>query len=258
MSDARRPRIVMLCGDGESSWFMYNALAASAEVAAVVVEAKPSARAMLRHRLRRLGWFTVFGQLAFMAFNKGLRRSQQRRIDALIRRYGLRAELPPADVVHRVASVNSAAVRTLLARLDPDAVVVNGTRIISKAVLQSIARPFINTHVGITPRYRGVHGGYWALANGDAEHCGVTVHLVDSGVDTGGVFYQARIAVERDDGFNTYPVHQLAAAIPLMQAALRDAVDGTLAPKDGVGPSRQWYHPTLRQYLWNRLAKSVK
>ena len=165
----RLPRIAMLCGDGPSSWFMYNALAGEAEVLAVVVERKPPARAMIRHRLRQLGWFAVIGQLAFIAFNRLLARLQRRRIDELILRYGLRADLPPAAITHRVHSVNTAAVRRLLGKLDVDAVVVNGTRIISRAVIECIDRPFINTHVGITPRYRGVHGGYWALVRGDAD-----------------------------------------------------------------------------------------
>ena len=256
--NSRRPRIVMLCGDGASSWFMYNALAAEAEILAVVVERKPSARAMIRHRLRQLGWFTVIGQLAFIAFNRLLARWQRRRIDQLVQRYGLQATLPPPAITHRVPSINAAVVRRLLRKLDPDAVVVNGTRIISRTVIDCIERPFLNTHVGITPRYRGVHGGYWALVHDDVENCGVTVHLVDAGVDTGGVLYQQRIGVERSDGFNTYPLHQLAAAIPLMKQALRDVLDGTLASRDGVGPSGLWYHPTLGQYLKYRFTKSVK
>lgn len=258
MMNRRVPRIVMLCGDGVSSWFMYNALASEAEILAVVVERKPSARAMIRHRLRRLGWLTVIGQLAFIAFNRLLARLQQGRIDELIRRYGLQATLPPSAVVHHVDSINTAAVRRLLRKLDPDAVVVNGTRIISRAVIECIERPFINTHVGITPRYRGVHGGYWALVRDDAENCGVTVHLVDAGVDTGDVLYQQRIRIESSDGFNTYPLHQLAAAIPLMKQALRDVVDGSLVSRDGVGPSGLWYHPTLGQYLRYRFSKSIK
>lgn len=250
----RPPRIAMLCGDGPSSWFMYNALAGEAQILAMVVERKPSARGMIRYRLRQLGWPTVIGQLAFIAFNRLLVRFQRRRMDELILRYGLQADPPPAAITHRVHSVNAAAVRRLLGKLDVDAVVVNGTRITSRAVTECIDRPFINTHVGITPRYRGVHGGYWALVHDDAENCGVTVHLVD----TGGVLYQQRIHVGSGDGFNTYPLHQLAAAIPLMKQALHDVVDGTLTHRDGVGPSGLWYHPTLGQYLRYRFSRSVK
>lgn len=254
----RTPRIVMLCGDGPSSRYMYNALASEMEILAVVMERKPSARAMIRHRLRQLGWRTVVGQLAFLAFNRLLAQRQRRRSNELALRYGFRDEPPPAGITHRVDSVNAAVVRRLLRKLDPDAVVVNGTRILSRKVIDCIPRPFVNTHAGITPRYRGVHGGYWALVHDDAENCGVTVHLVDAGVDTGGVLYQQRIQIGTSDGFNTYPLHQLAAGIPLMKKALRDVVDGTVTTRDGVAPSRLWYHPTLGQYLRYRFSRSVK
>jgi methionyl-tRNA formyltransferase len=145
-----------------------------------------------------------------------------------------------------------------LTALKPDAVVVNGTRIISKNVLSCIDAPFINTHMGITPRYRGVHGGYWALARGDAEHCGVTVHLVDQGIDTGGVLYQDTIRSEESDNFTTYPIHQIAEAIPLMKAALKDVEERRLTVKAGVLPSQLWYHPTIAEYFQGYLQKGVK
>jgi Methionyl-tRNA formyltransferase len=247
----------MLCGDGASSWFMYNALAAEAEILAVVVERKPSARAMIRTGCA--SWGGSPSSASWLSSRStDCWRDGSGAASKLVQRYGLQATLPPAGITHRVPSINAAAVRRLLKKLDPDAVVVNGTRIISRTVIDCIERPFINTHVGITPRYRGVHGGYWALVHDDAENCGVTVHLVDAGVDTGGVLYQQRICVERSDGFNTYPLHQLAAAIPLMKQALRDVLDGTLVSRDGVGPSKLWYHPTLGQYLRYRFTKSVK
>src|SRR3546814_20612628 len=98
----RRPRSAMLCGDGPSSWFMYNALAGEAEILAVV-ERKPSSRAMIRHRLRQLGWPTVVGQLAFIAFKRLLARFQRRRLAELHLRYGLPAALPPAASTPRTA-----------------------------------------------------------------------------------------------------------------------------------------------------------
>jgi len=69
----------------------------------------------------------------------------------------------------------------------PDVVVVNGTRIIAEKVLHSVPATFLNTHSGITPLYRGAHGGYWALVKKDRANCGVTIHVVDAGIDTGGI-----------------------------------------------------------------------
>jgi methionyl-tRNA formyltransferase len=112
--------------------------------------------------------------------------------------------------------------------------------------------------MGITPLYRGVHGGYWALAMNDSAHCGVTVHLVDEGVDTGAVLYQSTIAVEGSDNFSTYPIHQIAKAIPMMRSAVNDAAERRLAPRAAGGSSHQWYHPTLFFYLRQRLFKGVR
>lgn len=253
-----RPRVVMLAGEGTSTRLMYNALCAGCDVCAVVIEEKPSSSAMIRYRMKKLGVLATLGQVAFIAYSRWLAKASKARIDELMRRYGLDDAPIPAELVSRVASANRREVIRLLTALAPDAVVVNGTRILSRKLLGSVKAPFINTHMGITPAYRGVHGGYWALAMGDRERCGVTVHLVDEGVDTGGVLYQSTIDVESGDNFSTYPVHQMAKAIPLMQAALVDAAEHRLAPVERSGDSRQWYHPTLTFYLKQRLLKGIK
>jgi folate-dependent phosphoribosylglycinamide formyltransferase PurN len=98
--------------------------------------------------------------------------------------------------VRFVDSVNSKETATFIEEFKPDIVIVNGTRIISKNILSRISCPIINMHAGITPAYRGVHGAYWALYNNDVANCGVTVHRVDAGIDTGGIISQAIIKVD--------------------------------------------------------------
>ena len=137
-------------------------------------------------------------------------------------------------------------------------VVVNGTRIIKKEIIETIDAPFINTHVGITPKYRGVHGGYWALTENDIEHCGVTVHLIDTGIDTGGILYQDVIEITDKDTFNTYPYLQTVAAIPLMKKAINDIANKTYKTRKTDLTSRLWSHPTIMEYLKYRMLHSVK
>jgi folate-dependent phosphoribosylglycinamide formyltransferase PurN len=76
--------------------------------------------------------------------------------------------------------------------------------------LQSTSAKFINTYTGITPLYRDVHGGYWALFQNDKENCDVTVLLVDEGIDTGNIIYQFLIQPTKHDNFSTYPLLQLS------------------------------------------------
>lgn len=247
-------RVLMLAGDSPSSRMMFHALSPSVDLVAVVMEEPVPARLLLGRRVTKLGWVRVAGQVAFLLYGKVLARQARARIEVLRERFGLSEAAIPEARLRRVRSVNDPEVMALIRDIRPDAILVNGTRIISKAVLACTTAPFLNTHAGMTPRYRGVHGGYWALARGDRAHCGVTVHLVDAGIDTGGVLYQARIEPEAEDSFHSYPIHQIAAAVPLMKRALEDVRQGTLQVTEGVGPSQLWSHPTLLEYLAFRQA----
>lgn len=253
-----RNLVVMLCGDGESSRFVFNGLAQQVRFARVIIEDPPATSAMIWWRIRHLGIAKVFGQLIFILVNRLLLFLQKRRINYLRENFSLDGSSIPGELVTRVGSVNGEEVISLLKALKPDAVIVNGTRIISSRVLNAAACPVINTHAGITPRYRGVHGAYWALANDDAKNCGVTVHLVDVGVDTGDVLYQARVYPGKEDTFNTYPLHQISAALPLLLSALRDIENGTMMRSPSAGPSKQWFHPTVCEYLWAWIRRSVR
>ncbi len=158
-----------------------------------------------------------------------------------------------------ISSVNDDRTIEILQSMAPKVVVVSQTAILSRRVLDCIPAIFLNIHTGITPQYRGLHGAYWALVNDDAENCGVTVHVVDAGVDTGPVIAQARISPSPADSYFTYHWLQLAAALPLLICAVQAALAGRLAtiePKRGVS-SRQYYHPTLWGYLWTGLRRGV-
>jgi len=157
-----------------------------------------------------------------------------------------------------VSSVNDPAFLEAVKSVQPDLILVNGTRIISAKALNEIKCPVINVHVGITPLYRGVHGAYWALANKDSEHCGVTVHAIDKGIDTGAILAQDTIAPGRKDNFITYPYLQFQKAIGLVKTTVPRVLNGGysyLPPP--AGPSKLWYHPTIWQYIRNRF-KGIK
>ncbi|AMJ64778.1 formyl transferase [Hymenobacter sp. PAMC 26628] len=246
--------IVMLAGPGESTNILFHALDAAFGVHRIIVETTVSQKQLLTRRAEKLGWGTVLGQIAFkLAIAGPLSRAAQPRLQHLRQAHGLNnAPLPP-DRTIQVSSVNAPEALLALQALSPDVVVVNGTRIIAKRVLTGVPCPFINTHAGITPLYRGVHGGYWALANDDTAHCGVSVHLVDAGIDTGGIIAQALIQPEAEDNFATYPLLQLIAGLPLLKKAVQAALQGGIRLQSAPeGQSRLWSHPTWAEYRANR------
>jgi len=242
------------------SRIVYHALAREFSIEAVVREAKVSRRAFLKRRLKKLGWRTVLGQIVFAKCVVPLLKQETswRRAD-ILRQYGLdETPIPPERVVD-VLSVNDVEVIALLQKLSPQVIVVNGTRILAEKLLNATSGVFLNTHVGITPLYRGVHGGYWALASGDPEHFGTTVHIIDKGIDTGKIVAQVVIRPDDTDNFSTYPTLQIALAIPLLKQAVRDALNCKLETKPAPdGKSRLWSHPTAVQYLKHRIMYGIR
>ncbi|UYZ57435.1 formyl transferase [Hymenobacter latericus] len=247
-------KIVILAGPGESTNILFHALNQEFGVHKIIIETPVSQKQLLKRRAEKLGWNTVVGQILFkVLIAQPLKASSQKRLNAIRASEGLDNSPIPEEYITRVSSVNSPECINQLQGIKPDVIVVNGTRIISKKVLTSVNCKFINTHAGITPLYRGVHGGYWALANNDSAHCGVSVHLVDPGIDTGDIIDQALINPTSEDNFVTYPLLQLAAGLPLLKKAVRDALIGALQLKNAPeGKSRLWSHPTLAEYLRNR------
>ncbi|QQS47678.1 MAG: formyl transferase [Acidobacteriota bacterium] len=255
-----RKKIVILAAPGVSTNILFHAIDDLYPVERVILEQPVSRMEFLRWRVKRLGLLKVLGQVLFQVLIVPvLNINGSKRIRRIIVSRGLNDSSIDPGRVSRVASANADETIGILRSAEPDLVIINGTRILSERVLSSISAPFINIHAGITPLYRGVHGAYWALVEDDPESCGVTVHLVDKGIDTGGILAQERIYPGDDDNFDTYPILQLAAGINALYLLLPDILEGRINRLDPPGgPSRLWSHPTFLQYLRDRFFRGVK
>ena len=253
-------KIVLLGREDRATAILYNYLRSEIPIARVVLEMGESRLLFVKRRIKRLGLRRVLGQVAFRAVvMPWLKVISRRRISEIIRQNGLDTSPVPAAKVTRVDSVNSDQCIQTLREQQPDVVVVSGTRIIAVRVLNCVSAVFINMHAGITPLYRGVHGGYWALVEGNRDACGVTVHEVDPGVDSGHILGQARIAPHDADNLVTYSLLQQVAGLPLMKQAILDACERRLCTLPAPpGTSRLWTHPTLGEYLYHRVKSGVK
>nr|WP_307774504.1 phosphoribosylglycinamide formyltransferase [uncultured Cetobacterium sp.] len=69
-------------------------------------------------------------------------------------------------------------------------------RIISKTLLEKYDRKIINIHPAYLPEFPGKDGIGDAFKAGVSE-TGVTIHYVDSGIDTGEIIYQEKINIEK-------------------------------------------------------------
>jgi hypothetical protein len=249
--------VVLLTSGGAMAWCVANALSRRFPDLVVLLEAPEGKRAIVRRRARLIGWLPALGQAAAGLLHKLQARLAAARITDLQRRHRLDPGRPRGLVIRDVGSVNAEACRKALAGIRPSVVAVYGTRIIRRDTLRAVDVPFINYHAGINPKYRGQHPGYWALVNGDPGNAGITVHLVDEGVDTGGVLVQARVTFEPGDTIATYQWRQMTVALPLFAEAIAAARAGRIEPYRVDLPSAQHFPPTLWSYAWHGLTKGV-
>ena len=246
-------KLAVLASPGMSTNILLNWLEDNGFAKVDVLLEEPVSRfTIFRYRARRLGLGPALGQVSFMLLALPLlRKMAKQRLSEILRLHNLRDTSNHRFPVTRFLTVNDPTVSRKLRELNPDAVLVNGTRIIKENTLRAVSVPFINIHAGITPWYRGVHGGYWARWNNDSENFGATIHLVDTGVDSGPVLTHIRIAPDKRDNFASYPLLQQAAALQALSkilVSLKQERPATVEPITS-GAGQQWFHPTLGQYI---------
>ncbi len=97
-------------------------------------------------------------------------------------------------------SLNSPEVARLVEKASPDAAVVFGCEIIRSPLLELLPqnRTF-NLHQGLSPYYRGSGTNFWPFVEGRLEFIGVTLHLIDAGIDTGDIVAHERPDIEPGD-----------------------------------------------------------
>lgn len=241
--------IVILTSHKPLNYFFVRAIAKHIPISLVIYENQGFQKylKLLSRRIKKLGLVKVFLQIIFVLTHRFLLLPlSQRKIGMLLHKESL--QVPDIPFLE-VDDINAPEVLKILSEQKPKAVVVAGTGILRKQLF-NLPFPFINIHTGITPKYRGVFGGFWALYNRDFENIGVTVHLVDEGVDTGSILYQDKIVLDPQfDTFDTVAIKQYIRGAELMIQALQDVLFGSLKPFDKKDESIQWYHPTILEYF---------
>jgi len=83
-------------------------------------------------------------------------------------------------------------------------------RILPQALLDLPRLGALNVHPSLLPRYRGATPIQTALRNGD-ESTGVSIMLMDAGMDTGEIALQERVPIAKDDDYGG--LHDRLAAV---------------------------------------------
>ena len=249
--------IVFVTEGGPHVWAIVNAVADRFGPVTVILEKPESKRRLLQRRARRLGWISAAGQFGTMILIRLAKRFNASHAAGIASQHGLDTGPRQDQAIVMVPSANAPECLGAVAALKPGVVFLAGCRMLTGETLAGISCPVVNYHAGISPQYRGMNGGYWALATGDADNFGTTVHFVDTGVDTGGVLKQMRGKPEKGDTIASYALRQAAFSRGICIEAIEELLAGTAKTFEPALPSRQWYHPTIWFYLWTGISRGV-
>jgi methionyl-tRNA formyltransferase len=254
MSATRRGSLAVLTCHGPEQHALLNRLGEAHDIQAIVFEGRR--KTMLRvlfKRLSKLGLLTLLDQAAYKALDLlFLKKAATALAEQTL---GEDAHFDERKFhgtsIWETDSINSPTCERLLSALKPDVVVVSGVSLLKERMLSILdGIPVINIHCGVTPRYRGAHGAFWAIVNKDWNNIGATVHFVDRGIDTGAVIGQASITVSSNDTPRSLAVKQNIAGIELVMKAVSDILSGSL--RTFTRPdldSRLYSSPTLTSYI---------
>ncbi len=118
-----------------------------------------------------------------------------------------------------------------VARWQPDIIVVAAYgQILPKSVLTLPKFGCVNVHASLLPRYRGAAPIQWSMLNDDPE-TGVTIMLMDEGLDTGAMLTQRKTPIEPADTGQTLHDRLARIGAELLLDTLPDYVAGKIAPQ---------------------------
>lgn len=159
-----------------------------------------------------------------------------------------------------VNDINGPEAISAMERATPELVFVHGTRLIRRPLRERAGVPFVNLHWGWSPDYRA-EGIVSALAREGPHALGVTVHLLDDGIDSGEILSQARPTVDALDNFYSIAVKLTVLGTELfLKVAETYRRDGCLAgTTQTLHPSQLFSgrylleHPELYALGWRAL-----
>lgn len=155
--------------------------------------------------------------------------------------------------VRRFRRMSDPGLVRCLRDIGPDLAILAGADIVPAAVLEVPRAGTLNPHYGLLPRYRGMNVAEWSIYHDDPV--GVSIHLVDPGIDTGEILCRSTIAVETGETLERIRAKQQRLSSELLLEAATTSGGWPERRSQTPEEGRQYYrmHPQLRRAVELRL-----
>ncbi len=140
-----------------------------------------------------------------------------------------------------VDNFNSAEALSIVKELQPDLIVLGGSRILKQPIITVPKIGILNAHPGMLPKYRGANVLLWSVYQNDP--IGVTVHFIDKGIDTGKICEQKEIKIEKNDTVKSLRLKANIESGRLLAKVVTDIMNNTLGPMmdNPIEAGKQYY-----------------
>jgi len=135
------------------------------------------------------------------------------------------AKFPVATCVDH----NSPRAIARLKQWSPDVLIFTGGNILKQQVLNVPRLGVLNSHLALLPEIRGMSSPEWSLLCN--VPLGITVHFMDSGIDTGPILLRREFLSDKNcDSFTDLRNRMIAEGVELIAEAVTALDRGTLSP----------------------------
>lgn len=147
------------------------------------------------------------------------------------------------NVIER-SDLNSRDFLKFIKQYDPDLFISVASPVIFKKELIKIPKiDCINIHNAPLPRYRGMLPNFWQLYFGEKE-AGITIHRIDTGIDTGDIITQHFVPIEPDETLHSLIIKTKKEGAKLMIKVIEDFRNGKVIYKKMDGKGSYFSFPT--------------
>ena len=129
--------------------------------------------------------------------------------------------------------INNKNIINEIKNIDPMIICTLSTSILKDNFINSFnKKTIINYHAGLSPYYRGSGTNVFPFLFKELEYIGITLHYIDTGLDSGDIILQGRPLFDYNDNTNTIGCKNIILGAELMIEIIKSYIDK--GPPKGV------------------------
>jgi methionyl-tRNA formyltransferase len=126
--------------------------------------------------------------------------------------------------------INSTDTLKILQAQQPKIIILFGSSLIGREIMERFPNRIMNLHVGISGQYRGSSCNFWPIYDGRLDCLGATLLRINAGIDTGEILAQETIAIEERDTEQSLMGKSLILGMDLTIQVVHQWLKGNCSP----------------------------